>query len=285
MFFNNHKTEELGDMFNMARIGANIMKARKAKGLTQMALADAMGISFQAVSNWERGQSCPDIAKLGELSQLLEVSIDELLGNERAARITRDLAEDRTPDLKAEELVQVAPLLTEKQADRAAEKADLNMDALTKLAPYLSEEVLGEALMALYRQTGNFAQTRDLWYYLAEDSICNLTREVLKADGLNVLKPVAYYICWDNLQSDLLESIKQGRTRSLTDFAYYMDTDLLGELAMELYKAQGIQAITPLAYYLEEDALNNIVHAAIEAGNLRDLKPLTSYFDTGLGDM
>ena len=51
MFFNNQKTEELGDMFNMARIGANIMKARKAKGLTQMALADAMGISFQAVGS------------------------------------------------------------------------------------------------------------------------------------------------------------------------------------------------------------------------------------------
>ena len=90
MFFNN-KTEETRDMFNMARIGANIMKARKAKGLTQMALADELGISFQAVSNWERGQSCPDIAKLGELSQLLEVSIDELLGNRRAAEITKEL--------------------------------------------------------------------------------------------------------------------------------------------------------------------------------------------------
>lgn len=285
MFFNNHKTEELGDMFNMARIGANIMKARKAKGLTQMALADELGISFQAVSNWERGQSCPDIAKLGELSRLFEVSIDELLGNERAARITRDLAEDRTPDLKPEELVQVAPLLTEEQADKAAEKTDLDMDALTKLAPYLSAEVLGEALTALYRQTGNFTQTRDLWCYLSEDSGCNLAREVLKTDGLNVLKPMAYYICWDDLQSDLLESIKQGRTRSLTDFAYYMDTDLLGELAMELYKAQGIQAITPLAYYLEEEALGNIVRAAIQTGKLSDLKPLAHYLDTDLGEM
>lgn len=152
MFFNNQKTEELGDMFNMARIGANIMKARKAKGLTQMALADAMGISFQAVSNWERGQSCPDIAKLGELSQLLEVSIDELLGNERAARITRDLAEDRTPDLKAEELVQVAPLLTEKQADRAASGHSLSMMDLMTCAPFVSREFLN-------RQARNHLET------------------------------------------------------------------------------------------------------------------------------
>ena len=174
MFFNNHKTEELGDMFNMARIGANIMKARKAKGLTQMALADAMGISFQAVSNWERGQSCPDIAKLGELSHLLEVSIDELLGNERAARITRDLAEDRTPDLKAEELVQVAPLLTEKQADRAASGHSLSMMDLMTYAPFVSREFLN-------RQARNHLETGcTLWKRLEQEAeLADLTAALL----------------------------------------------------------------------------------------------------------
>ncbi len=43
--------------FDMMKIGANIMRARKAKGMTQMQLANALGISFQAVSNWERGVS------------------------------------------------------------------------------------------------------------------------------------------------------------------------------------------------------------------------------------
>ena len=141
MFFNN-KTEETRDMFNMARIGANIMKARKAKGLTQMALADELGISFQAVSNWERGQSCPDIAKLGELSQLLEVSNDELLGNRRAAEITKELSQDKTPDLKPEELEQVAPFLTEEQADKAASGHSLSMMDLMTCAPFVSREFL-----------------------------------------------------------------------------------------------------------------------------------------------
>lgn len=65
------------NMFDMGRIGLNISRLRKDAGLTQMGLADRLGISFQAVSNWERGISMPDIAKLGELSELLNVSIDE----------------------------------------------------------------------------------------------------------------------------------------------------------------------------------------------------------------
>lgn len=142
MFFNNKPTQEAqGLMFDQQRIGANIMKARKAKGYTQMMLADALGVSFQAVSNWERGQTCPDIANLSELSRLLDISIDELLGNQRAAQITKDIAKDRIPSLEPEELQQVAPLLTEEQADRAAGKK-ISMTDLMTLAPFVSEEFL-----------------------------------------------------------------------------------------------------------------------------------------------
>ena len=44
-------------MFNMQKIGRKISELRKDKNMTQMELADQIGISFQAVSNWERGGS------------------------------------------------------------------------------------------------------------------------------------------------------------------------------------------------------------------------------------
>ncbi len=44
-------------MFDMKKIGKKISTLRKEKNMTQMELADRMGISFQAVSNWERGGS------------------------------------------------------------------------------------------------------------------------------------------------------------------------------------------------------------------------------------
>ena len=44
-------------MFDAVEIGRRISRLRKEKDMTQPALADVMGVSFQAVSNWERGVS------------------------------------------------------------------------------------------------------------------------------------------------------------------------------------------------------------------------------------
>lgn len=51
-------------MFNMKQVGKKILMLRKAQNMTQTELADRMDVSFQAVSNWERGNSMPDISKL-----------------------------------------------------------------------------------------------------------------------------------------------------------------------------------------------------------------------------
>ena len=63
-------------------LGANIMRLRKEKNMTQEQLANELGISYQAVSKWETGNSCPDISTLPLLADLFEVSIDELFGRE-----------------------------------------------------------------------------------------------------------------------------------------------------------------------------------------------------------
>ena len=43
--------------FDMHRIGQTIARLRREHNMTQMQLADEMGVSYQAVSNWERGVS------------------------------------------------------------------------------------------------------------------------------------------------------------------------------------------------------------------------------------
>lgn len=59
---------------------SNISAQRKKLGLTQDALAGKLGVTFQAVSKWENGQSCPDIDLLPKLADIFSVSIDELFG-------------------------------------------------------------------------------------------------------------------------------------------------------------------------------------------------------------
>ena len=61
--------------------GENIRKLRIEHGLTQEKLADFLGVSFQAVSKWENGDSMPDITRLPSLAKALGVSIDELLSD------------------------------------------------------------------------------------------------------------------------------------------------------------------------------------------------------------
>ena len=57
----------------------NLIELRTKKNLTQEQVADQLGISRQAVSKWEAGQSMPDVEKLIQLAGLFEISTDELI--------------------------------------------------------------------------------------------------------------------------------------------------------------------------------------------------------------
>ena len=91
--------------------------------MTQMQLADALGISFQAVSNWERGNSMPDISKLPELAELFGCSIEELLGGGAPAGNVEKLAKGEGQGLSLGEIAEVAPVLTPEVLDEAVESA------------------------------------------------------------------------------------------------------------------------------------------------------------------
>lgn len=60
-------------------MGQRIAQRRKQLGLSQEALADAVGVSRQAVSKWELDEAQPDAAKIVLLAQALEMTTDELL--------------------------------------------------------------------------------------------------------------------------------------------------------------------------------------------------------------
>ncbi|MFM1919533.1 MAG: hypothetical protein RLZZ303_1167, partial [Candidatus Hydrogenedentota bacterium] len=69
---------------NLAILGKRIRALREKRGLKQNDIANALQISPQAVSKWERGENAPDISVWLSLSQLLGVSCDALLGRTEA---------------------------------------------------------------------------------------------------------------------------------------------------------------------------------------------------------
>ena len=66
-------------MIDNALIGKRIREMRKERGLTQGELAEGLSVSFQAVSNWERGAALPDPENLVGIATFLGVLVDDLL--------------------------------------------------------------------------------------------------------------------------------------------------------------------------------------------------------------
>lgn len=65
------------------RIGCFIAECRKSVKLTQLQLAEKLGITDKAVSKWERGVAMPDSSIMLALCEILGISVNELLSGER----------------------------------------------------------------------------------------------------------------------------------------------------------------------------------------------------------
>ena len=97
-------------------LGNQIKSLRQAKGLTQEALAEQLGVTAQAVSKWERNAALPDIGMLPQLSVLFGVTIDQLFAipdEDRIDRIQNMLWDERVLD----------PVLVEREKAFLLEKA------------------------------------------------------------------------------------------------------------------------------------------------------------------
>lgn len=86
-------------------LGTMIAELRKQHGMTQLELAEKMGVTDKAVSKWERDLSCPDINSLPTLAEILGVSVEELM------QIKKEAAEEEeTPKVsKIAEIMEIAP--------------------------------------------------------------------------------------------------------------------------------------------------------------------------------
>ncbi len=92
-------------------IGETLKKLRCERDLTQEELAAHLGISFQAISKWERSEGYPDITLLPTIARYFGISVDELLGIDKLAsaeeyeRINREYEENRKKEMRRENVV------------------------------------------------------------------------------------------------------------------------------------------------------------------------------------
>lgn len=81
-------------------LGTMIAELRKQHSMTQLELAEKMGVTDKAVSKWERDLSCPDINSIPNLAEILGVSVEELMQVKKDAE---------APVSKVAEIMAIAP--------------------------------------------------------------------------------------------------------------------------------------------------------------------------------
>ena len=75
---------------NQEKIGLFISTLRKEKNMTQQDLANTLGVTDRAISNWENGRRMPDYSIIMNLCNILEISLNELFNGQK---ITNDFEE------------------------------------------------------------------------------------------------------------------------------------------------------------------------------------------------
>ncbi|MCC2752690.1 helix-turn-helix domain-containing protein [Enterococcus gallinarum] len=123
--------------FNIRQIGQRIASKRRELNMTQSNLADQLLVSYQAISNWERGNTLPDIEKLSQLATILQLSIDELLGNSGVA-----VMHYHEGVADSQEITTLAPIIKPKELAAATQAQPFELELVEQLAPFLSSEEL-----------------------------------------------------------------------------------------------------------------------------------------------
>lgn len=242
--------------FDMRRIGQTIAGLRRQHNMTQMALADAMGVSFQAVSNWERGQSMPDISKLPELAELFGTTIDALLGRhspliEKAA--AGKLDELPTPTVK--EVAEAAPLLPPAQIDDLTDRMlELpNLPDMTELLPFLPTNKVDELLRQHAAEGGTLS---DYAVFASTAAVDEVALGRLQAEeSLDQLLPFMSQKAIDDLART-----REASDQSTSFLLPFMSYAALNEITLARLKAG--KSIGDLLPFLNQDTLLKLFSAA-----------------------
>ena len=261
-------------MFNMKQVGKKILVLRKKLNMTQTELADKMDVSFQAVSNWERGNSMPDISKLPQLAELFGCTVDELLDgksellNSAMADGLQEYAENN--EISREELDAAAPILKPDQLEQLANSVLLkNGDNIEIFFPYLDDETMREVAERRMEKGESIADMLD---YLDDDLIGKFALQQY-GQGKSVEQ---FYDYMEDWQLKELAERKTEKGESIADMLEYLDEDDVGELALRQYEAGNPAEI--FYDYLDEDQMGELAKRKVR--NKESIKDLLDHLDS-----
>ena len=253
-------------MFDMKQIGKKITDLRKAHNMTQMELADKLGISFQAVSNWERGSTMPDISNLPELAEIFHISVDELLNGKAplVEAVLNDTIDEYMEDgnVTEQELADALPLLKPEQAENVLEKANVSkFHDISSFLPFMDSDALAEIAME-YVEQGDSVD--ELLPFLDEEDVSAIAHKFMEnGDSISRCLPFMHEEDVADLAFDALE-----RNDSIDEFLPFMHEEDVAALAKKLEERS--DSISQCLPFMDEDDVRDLAIIALEKGDSID---------------
>lgn len=263
-------------MFDTVKVGRIISQKRKEHNMTQMQLADALGISFQAVSNWERGNSMPDISKLPELAELFGCSIEELLGGGASAGNVEKLAKGEGQGLSLGEIAEVAPVLTPEVLDEAVESARRETPSVACGDSSLQEGTLGDSsLQEGAEESEEEGSDEDIEEEIEDEE--GGDEEIDEDDEDEDIEeeteePRRFHAFWKRTGRGARAHIRDGKT------VYILGAEKSGEKRKDKAKSKRLKEIVMLAPFLSSARLRELVEELRGEGyTVSELVPLAPF--------
>jgi len=239
---------------HIAGVGQTISRLRKEHNMTQMELADLLGISFQAVSNWERGNSMPDITKLPGLAELFGVSIDELLG-------------------QTQPLIQV---VLEDKVTEYVKEHEVTLQEVTEVAPILKPDQVDEVVTA--SRFANLGESDGLLPFLGHELILEMAEKAFDAgQSIDSLLP---FLRQEDVQMFAQKALAAGR--SLNEYYPFLSMSIRQETAHAIYeRTHSLSSLEEIAPFLDHGWLTDFTLGLVASGQhgLGDLDAIAPFLD------
>lgn len=237
-------------MLKLENVGSQISKLRKEKGWTQMELADLMFVSFQAVSNWERGETMPDVSKLMQLADLFHISVDEILNNRRSSQVIMSAVNHEVvEDITFEEIEAVAPILKTEQVEHLYNTSQLDsIESLNVLAPFVSTGLIDSFAKKIYLESG--------------------------LDGIVSIMP---FMSDATLESLVTQSYEKNDLNCIEVTFPFLTCDFLEKIASEKYANEGLTGIMSMLPFLSDETIKSYFDEVIINGKINELQLIAPF--------
>lgn len=270
---------------NINNIGIFIATLRKELNMTQSDVADALHISHQAVSKWERLESLPDITLLPELAKLFNVTMEELLQGKRFKEEERqninsheeifinDVAIEnieeakqalRIIENKTEILKEIAPITKPKVLDQVMDDIEFELEEIEDFLPFLGVEVFDKIINQAIKTHTIHKLQEEIYPFLNEEHKDKLIEYYINHETDMDVEELYPFISSAHKEKLIHHFLGRADMNSLEELYPFLGVKEKNIVIDKFIEAKAYKYIEDLMPFIDEEQKSRIIEQAVK---------------------